>query len=383
MENLFTFVPIPNSMFDDSTKKISPDELFIYVHLHQMITRGTGTAIFSLSMLNALFSLYKKKEKNMEAISEAILSLSRKGYFQLSTVDIKKSPCVEASSFQEPKDNFTKIKYSMLYDVASTFDFMILSYILKVKRPVSYLEFAKVLNCSERTASRHVNQMVEDKILDKDKGKYYIDEYGRLRQYINSYFYLEKETVSDDSKKPIEVYEENTSKEITWGNWKKGSLTHEDFILYCEQEHIHDFKIQCEQKMSFIKEKYNKTFDVEIEEAKRILERRKAQSQRQRVACAINAVVIDGQDVVLSKDNVDTIILSNVTGFYTYQWDEENEDYEPIYADIKKLSSVGEVDEKTQQLAFQHYLQLVRKDIRLTTDELQQLRSSVHTITAP
>ncbi|WP_336882265.1 hypothetical protein [Priestia koreensis] len=271
------YVSIPNKAFAFETDYyLENDELLVYYHVCCCVSaRNPLLTLINVDMLSELITFQDNNTaRKKKRIRDAVVNLHEKGYFSLSTKEekIKNSTLLNIHLFHDKTPLFElKVRsgswnykgYTQIYDeefnrVSTPEEFKVLIYTKlrsfenlkedKCKYAISFFEWASVLKVTHATAVKIINQCVENKIIIKHSGEYYLTTLGKVRQDTNKYE-LKTETEFEDSEHEVEtqapdddiyVKEYHKSTEQSTHGWfyKKSNyrLTPNDMVVYFTTE---------------------------------------------------------------------------------------------------------------------------------------------------
>ncbi|ARU62096.1 hypothetical protein CBW65_14635 [Tumebacillus avium] len=177
------YIPIPNSFY--GTEKISSHALYLYAHLYQGRTYLTNTTKTNLSLIESEIKFVKKGQDNRNYILQALECLITRGDIVCTYLDLKKDKQLDISF---PKVNgYEKIPVSYSDMTDNHEKYMILCYITKTKRSISFYEFADILSCSLAHVKKVISEMETEGSIQVKHGKYFINAEGLPQREKNSY----------------------------------------------------------------------------------------------------------------------------------------------------------------------------------------------------
>jgi hypothetical protein len=252
------FFPALNAFFH--AERLTPYEFYLYSYLHasrNVLLMTTTKTNFNLLIEDVKF--VKKVQDNKDYIEASLISLRSKGVLIYDFQDIRKDKKLEIT-FMEIQKGFEKIPYKYFALTTDPEEFMVLCAIKTFKRQISFLEFSKILDCSERHVKDMIPAMEQKGIININNGRYYVNENNQIRQEMNAYSVNEdvvvqhgaivkSERVGEDVQGKLETRPNN------WGN-KDKRLTVEDYYVYLTTEDD-DFKGMVENIINALKNPRN------------------------------------------------------------------------------------------------------------------------------
>lgn len=199
-ETVIPFILFPNYLIEeDMETQLTADELYLYalLYMEKSITNEVKTTVSLLSDM-AMIKFYSKKDKNIKAISDSLFSLKTKGIIQIVNFDgeelilFKSNESIRISFVNYDYKGYTTVKHSTVNKFDNTLDFLIFINVAKWHHKgsfdCSYARWARILNCTPKTAISRINKAVENQIIYRNIGNYINDEEVRQKvQDINSY----------------------------------------------------------------------------------------------------------------------------------------------------------------------------------------------------
>jgi hypothetical protein len=222
MENIF--IQIPNAFLVEGEEKLTCEELYLYYLLCLHESKWLNRLETNIDLLSSQIYLAKNIHKNKAKIYETLMSLKQKDVIHFddipktdkgnvitsSLITITKHPVSFYNNHDEKyKNGFEQIHinlFNMVSDLKHSERakyFMVLVYIRKTKREISFDEWSSVLDVSVKTAKSLIAEMEKLKLINIIHGKYYINDNDQVRQEINQYSVNNKNapSVSDDVAK--------------------------------------------------------------------------------------------------------------------------------------------------------------------------------------
>jgi len=327
-------INIPNSFISDDENKLTGDELYLYYFLCLNELRWfPRKIIISIDTISNKLKLMKNDNQNKERIEMLIKSLRNKG--AISFDDIKTTSKGKFKSHQpidislhgenEYKNGYEKINYS-LFKRMNEFPeskrgnyFLVCCYILKVKREIPYIEWASILECSEKQARNIIGEAVESGLIEKRSGRYYVNDNNQIRQEVNGYKVIDNIPDAPEQEQDMETIE------INWGNWKgTNNLNESDFDLYWEQYHIDQFKAVADAKLARITKSDKAKYKVNLllDQAKRRHEKNKLDKEMLEYEERLEDVLSANQGKAILKDNEGNLLVLDNNLFEKIEFDE-------------------------------------------------------------
>lgn len=221
-ETVKPFILFPNYLIEeDMETKLTANELYLYtvLYMEKSITNEVKTTVSLLSDMS-MIKFYRKKDKNIKEISDCLLSLKNKGIIQMINFDgeelsiFKSNESIRISFVNYDYKGYTQVKHSTLNKFDNSLDFLIFINIAKWHHKgsfdCSYARWARILNCTPKTAISRIEKAVENQIIYRNKGNYINDKEVKQKiQDINSY----RVTPFEPDEKTIQTlkYEESVA----------------------------------------------------------------------------------------------------------------------------------------------------------------------------
>ncbi|WP_281658225.1 hypothetical protein [Halobacillus sp. Cin3] len=257
------YVSMPNRMHAFESKDYVSDFEFgvFYLLGCNVLARDTKTVKTNVHLIYDLFKFGAKNQGRAKAkIRDALMSLEEKGHIGISYTHVpmkydttlsitllsnqKKytDKMVKSGSWQYR--GYTEVTNDYWEKAATLRQFRTLVYILwrqTIDYQISYLEWSSVLNISHQTAINNIKDCVEAGLIKKERGQYYIDSFGDIRQETNRYTTNQDEETSGDEDDERDLVHgdyidklESECTEIRNHNWygRKNRLNANDFIIF-------------------------------------------------------------------------------------------------------------------------------------------------------
>ncbi|MEK3879789.1 hypothetical protein [Paenibacillus sp. FSL M7-0420] len=323
MDSNERFVMIPNAFLTENTKKLTPDELYVYYVILQSEAKWfKETTKITINQIASEINLKKDKYQNRNKIKETLLSLKGKEVISFEDQEItNQSPLIivyktidyylELPSFMR---GFEIIPFSVFEASRDSQAFYVLCLILKNKSEIAYSNFASLLHISDKSAKTLIKRMVDDGLITKQSGRYYYNDARQLRQEINQYEVISTPVsdtkksyhVNENIEEPIEAEEKayisTNNVEIDWGNWNKktsgrkfANLTDNDLYLYYLQKDMDkEFGEFCEAKMKKLEDSGFNFSKMKAKAKERLLRSLNAEAE-------LEKNILDSQEMVRIK----------------------------------------------------------------------------------
>ncbi|WP_132945354.1 hypothetical protein [Tumebacillus sp. BK434] len=185
-------------------------------------------------MIESEIKFVKKGQDNRNYILQALECLITRGHIVCTYLDLKKDKRLDISF---PKvDGYEKIPvaYSRMTDNSEKY--MILCYITKTKRSISYYELADVLICSVTHAKNIISEMETEGLIQIIQGKFFINDEGLPRREKNKYSVNSGNIKAESSQfETINSEEKDDEPEHNWYD-RDAKLSVKDFEYYLQTD---------------------------------------------------------------------------------------------------------------------------------------------------
>lgn len=218
--------------------ELSPEELYLYNYICMYQLRWfQNRVVTSVNVICEDIKLMKNENQNKNRIKVVLLSLHNKKVVTLDDIEIKNNGKIVINIVEaDLSHGFECIPFTVLDMVSRSKpndranEFMVLCYILKVKKQVSFVEWANVLQVDESTAKAIIKDMTEKELIYKKSGRPYVKD-NSVRQEMNSYSVNGKYDPSFPTHGEIQDTTEETD-EHNWYDTTKKDLTVNDFVIF-------------------------------------------------------------------------------------------------------------------------------------------------------
>lgn len=219
------FIPLANSFFSDNDGKLSPNDLFLYAYLYSGRTYFYDTTKTNLALIESEVRFVKKDQDNRRYVLTSMESLIKKEIIAVNCSDLKKSKHLIVS-FKKIEKGYEKIPISFFAATTDPEEFMLLCYVQKIKRKITFEEFANVLGCSVSHTKSLVQKMEHRGVLNVNHGRYYVNDQGEYRRDKNEY----KVTITPEDVN-IGGINEREARDHNWYN-RSHLIDVDDCIVY-------------------------------------------------------------------------------------------------------------------------------------------------------
>ncbi|MCQ6264517.1 hypothetical protein M1K46_02400 [Fictibacillus sp. WQ 8-8] len=254
------FVQIPNKMFAFGSEYfVTNDELLVYYHLAVNVSaRDTKKVITNIELLHSMIELEKSnKTRGKNRIRVALLNLKNKGYIQFNCLDsaLKNTSYLEVRLFNTDNSifvdkvrcsnwtyyGFTEITHEFYVKANNPEQFKVLIYtkwrsFINSDKPsnyrISYDEWESILNVSHQTAVKIIKSCVENGLIIKERGQYYLDSIGKPKQQTNKYTLNKESNNGKGSASLVEEVSESTENRSHQWFTRNSILNVNDMYIY-------------------------------------------------------------------------------------------------------------------------------------------------------
>jgi len=211
--------------FIEGNLELTIDELYVFSHLWTLRTYE-NKVITSIDILNEIIELLAVKKRNKARIKATLSSIQDK-----QVINIQEKGKALVITFNEVgKDGCIFVPYEKVKEL-SPIDFFIYVAVAKWENPkkgtkakYSYLKWAELLDCTEKTAVKYVNSAIEKGVIFKSVGSYNKEksverkEKSYIMQEINVYstvpFLIPKPKIEETAKEMAEDVQANELQEV-------------------------------------------------------------------------------------------------------------------------------------------------------------------------
>jgi hypothetical protein len=409
MENGNGFIKFYNCFMEKGEYKLTPREWYFYSLLAARWSPFLGiceTTVTAITDVQTAFQDKSRPTRDKTNTWEQIKSLELRGLIQILDDNIITGTRYNYDSiikikFNDFDDGFEQINPELYYLSSDPVEIYFLCVISRFNNKGfshTYEGLSDLLCCSESNAQDLVKRMKKKKLITYVQGKPDRLKDGTYTRTANTY-YLNKDDKSEveneeeikdvnivvnDKVSYLTIFGELTLQEIQrkikQSNWGTKEFLKEDDIdimLTCEDIGVElSFTNKSRNTLKSWTKKGNDMNSINkwIESFhSKVTDKKLDWDKKKKEESMVNAVVINGEIVLLHKKNVDQIDFNLVDEIYYF----DNDGSKPVRGNFKHLAGDDGVSEEIRMAATREYQRIVKLGNRLTMKLINEIREKV------